>query len=81
MIVICNRHDKIINLATQMERLDQRNFDNVQEVLDEVWSMAWDIRKEAEKAKESGQNMEDRLTEYRESMESLGFIRYSTNTQ
>jgi len=74
-IYICNSHDKIIKLANQIEQYRERDFETVKEALDEIESIAWDIRTEAEEAKEMGIKMEDRLREYYSAIEDLGFTR------
>ena len=74
-MVICNVHDKIIKLATELERLDVKRYDTVEELFDEVESIAWGLRTEAETAKEMGIKMEDRLREYSSAIEDLGFKR------
>lgn len=74
-MLICTVHDKIIKLANTIEHFNVRDFDTVEDALDEIQSIAWDIRDEAETAKEMGQNMEDRLREYYDAIESLGFTR------
>jgi len=73
--VICNKHDKIMKLADDLDRLDSRRYDTVEDVLNEVQSIAWDIRDLAEKAKEQGESMENRLIDYSDAMIGLGFTR------
>ena len=72
---ICNSHDKIIKLANQIQQFTERDFETVKEALDEIESLAWDIRTEAETALEMGKKMEDRLGEYSSAIEDLGFKR------
>jgi hypothetical protein len=72
---ICNNHDKIIKLAEQIERYRENDFNNARDFLDEVQSIAWDIRTLAEECKEQGISMENRLADYRSTIEGLGFSR------
>jgi len=72
---ICNKHDKIARLASDLERLDYRRYDTVEDVISEVQSIAWDIRVLAEGAKEDGESMEARLIDYSSAMIGLGFTR------
>jgi indole-3-glycerol phosphate synthase len=73
--LICHKHDKIIKLANQIEGYRERDFDSVKDTLDTIQSLAWDIRYLAEEAKESGISMENRLQEYHNAIEGLGFQR------
>jgi hypothetical protein len=72
---ICYKHDKIIKLASTIEKYNERDFEKVKDALDEIQSIAWDIRTLAEESKTSGEAMEYRLREYYDAIESLGFER------
>lgn len=78
---ICGMHDEIITLATDLQAIRYKLFENVDGIYDvnslerEVDLLASRIVTMAEKAKEAGQKMEDRLKGYREAIEGLGFKR------
>jgi hypothetical protein len=72
---ICDYHDDIIKTALEIEKIKENQYETVEEVLYEVQHLAWDIRSWAEEAKEAGQSMENRLSEYRDAIEGLGFER------
>ena len=72
---ICNKHDKIAKLASDLERLDYRRYDTVEDIINEVQSIAWDIRVLAEEAKEQGESMEERMKDYMSAIMGLGFSR------
>lgn len=72
---ICNKHEKIIKLVEKIERYRERDFETVGELLEEVQSIAWDIRTLAEECKEMGQSMEGRLRGYYDAITGLGFER------
>ena len=72
---ICNNHDKIIKLAQQIERYRENDFNNARDFLDEVQSIAWDIRTLAEESKIMGEHMECRLIDYTNAITDLGFTR------
>jgi hypothetical protein len=73
--IICQLHDEIMKKAQTIERYKERDFDTVEDVLNEVQSLAWDIVGLAETAKVRGQAMEDRLSDYRSTIEGLGFTK------
>lgn len=67
---ICGVHDSIIKKANEIMKLKARNFETVEDVLDEVQSLADDIEDLAEKAKDMGQSMEDCIVTRRRAIES-----------
>ena len=80
---ICSRHDGIIRLAKKIEDYKWTRIDNIEEaekILYELADIASDIRIEVEQAKESGQKMEDRMSDYKSTIEGLGFVRDKNNT-
>lgn len=72
---ICDYHSKIKDLAWKIEKIRERDYDEVKDLLDEVQSIASDIYTFADKALDAGQSMENRMKEYKEAIEGLGFIR------
>jgi len=82
---ICSRHDDIIKLAADIKSHQYESFKNTEDaeaLLTEIENLLYDIGyianeiiSEAKQAKESGQNMEDRLCEYKVAIEDLGFKR------
>lgn len=66
---ICEVHDEIRSLAEDLEK------DLNGKVTKKSIQMLRRIQKIAEEAKESGQAMEDRLNEYKDGIESIGFNR------
>ena len=82
---ICSRHDDIIKLAKEIESHQYerfRNTDDAEALLTDIENLLWNIGhmaaeiiSETKLAKESGQNMEDRLCEYKSAIEDLGFKR------
>lgn len=86
MKTICQKHDsalksvknihQIINNAARGYRYtDNSEVKELLSVLDDIDSEVNDIESEVLDAKESGQKMEDRLKEYRNAIEDLGFTR------
>lgn len=80
--LICKRHEKVIKILETIReaiqttlRYDNGNAEALKELLNNIDSDLWDCIYEIEKAKESGQSMEDRLRIYRETIEGLGFNR------
>lgn len=79
--VICSVHDDIINLCNSMVKDINRcsksdTKDELYDVLDDIrWKLDNYIISYAEEAKDYGQSMENRLTEYRNAVERLGFTR------
>jgi len=78
-INICNLHDEIIKRADEITKLDRRisieNPEDLLERLEIAIQLASDIYDYASDAKIAGRKMEDRLKNYRDAIESLGFIR------
>ena len=68
--LICYLHDDIINLCEEMiNNIDEKKSPSI------IKQKINRVSKYAERAKDKGQKMEDRLTKYRESLENLGFMR------
>lgn len=79
---ICNRHDKVLkNLSKTRDNIrstlrhHSEDAETLYSLLDNIDSVLYDCIDEIENAKESGQHMEDRLSEYRKAIENLGFSR------
>lgn len=72
---ICAYHSKIKDLAWKIEKIKVSQYDEVKDLLDEVQDIASDIYSLADRALDAGQSMENRLKEYKESIEELGFTR------
>lgn len=72
---ICNYHHDIKEKASEIMKIKEGSYDNIADLLWEVQSMADDIYASAAMALEAGQHMENRLKEYREAIERLGFTR------
>ena len=70
---ICDRHDSIKSWASDIEELAEDV--ETTKIRRRLISLARRIQKEVTKAKESGQSMENRLMEYRQVIEGLGFKR------
>ena len=69
-VLICHKHDEIMSLCEEILEMD---FDRAfkRELIRKVKK----ILKLTESAKDDGQCMEDRLTEYRGAIEDIGFKR------
>lgn len=72
---ICDYHDAIKELARKIENIRIRDYDDISDLLNDVQWIASDIYTYADKALDSGQSMENRLREYRDAIECIGFIR------
>lgn len=77
---ICNNHDEILDAVRKiyLESRAIQNSDGVDEMhryAAEIERWASDIEDAAFYAKESGQAMENRLSEYYHAIEDLGFVR------
>ena len=80
--LICHRHDyaikainKIRNNISRTLRFSKDDTEELVNLLDDIDYELYTIIDEIEEAKTSGQKMEDRLQEYKSTIESLGFIR------
>jgi len=67
---ICSKHDDIYDLCTELQKLDFRKS-----IKATVISISKKIQKIVNNAKEDGQKMEDRLSEYHDVICGLGFKR------
>ena len=76
---ICNSHNTIQYWAKEVKKKLKKSIkeDNLS-MLEDVLPVIDDIIKESRLAKKKGQNMENRLKRYRNSVESLGFKRVGT---
>lgn len=72
---ICHYHHQILNKANEILKIKDNSYSSMENLLWDVQSIANDIYGLAELAKEAGQSMEDRLKEYKDSIEYLGFTR------
>lgn len=72
---ICVYHSKIKDLAWKIGKIKVSQYDEVKDLLDEVQDIASDIYSLVDRALDAGQSMENRLKEYKESIEELGFTR------
>lgn len=87
--IICNIHDNIYKTADKAISNIPKHFkysdmneeelyemcSNMENIIDDLKYILMDIKDLAEDAKECGQSMEDRLKDYRDAIEGLGFIR------
>ena len=72
---ICSNHDDIMELVSEIEELiDKMNTSN-KSIISKIKSRLRKIDKTTMYAKESGQSMENRLSDYRNRIEELGFKR------
>ena len=72
---ICNYHHYIKERANDILKIKDRTYDKVEDLLWEVQNIADDIYNSVNMALEAGQSMENRLKEYRDAIEGLGFRR------
>ena len=77
---ICNNHDEILDAVRKiyLENRAIQNSDDVDEIhryADEIERWVSDIEDATVCAKESGQAMENRLSDYYHAIEDLGFVR------
>jgi len=72
---ICNYHHYIKELANNILKIKDNAYDKVEDLLWEVQNTANDIYASASMALEAGVSMEERLKDYRNAIEGLGFIR------
>lgn len=84
--MICKNHDDAVKKVDYIRRVirdaekaykysDNEEVKELLDILSDIDSEIDDIADEVLDAKESGQKMEDRLREYREAIEGLGFVR------
>lgn len=72
---ICTYHQYIRDKAYEIMKIKDNSYDEIKDLLWEVQDVADDICDVVLLALEAGQNMENRLKEYREAIKELGFIR------
>jgi DNA repair ATPase RecN len=75
--LICTTHDKMREVSKYLTHLDFSGY-TLQEILDEqanLNKLGDELEELIDYASESGQNMEDRLSEYCNAIEELGFVR------
>jgi hypothetical protein len=80
--LICGKHDEALKLLDRLQEYINdglRYADNKEskehEALEDLDYYLCDVVDLIQEAKTMGQNMENRLKEYRESIEDLGFVR------
>ena len=75
--LICFTHENIIAFAISICDIDFENIaiKDIRSTFTEIRKTAKEIEGLAKKAKERGQVMENRLREYRDAIEALGFKR------
>ena len=71
---ICDRHTNILEIAEECVRM-KFHEESAEEDFNYFINKMDDIHRLAREALDDGQNMEDRLDEYRTAIESLGFQR------
>ena len=74
---ICSVHDEIYDFAYDIEALID-DLDILKKHKTPILSKLKKIKSDAKEAKEYGQRMEDRMSEYRYAIEELGFVRKKT---
>lgn len=72
---ICDYHKIIQDKSNEISKLKAKNYETVEDLLDEVQSLADDIYSIVDYALEAGQRMENRLKDYKNTIEGLGFER------
>ena len=77
---ICSLHDEIADYARQIWTISRNvqsseDIDYMSRLSGEIESLADQIERSAYSAKERGQAMENRLSDYRNAIENLGFRR------
>lgn len=72
---ICDKHDEIYDLAREIINLDHTQYSDIADYIYKVQNFADDILTFAKAAKDDGIKMENRMREYREAIEGLGFER------
>ena len=72
---ICTYHQYIENRALEIMKIKNNSYDEIEDLLYEVQDIADDIYDVVLVALEAGQRMENRLKEYREAIEGLGFVK------
>lgn len=72
---IYNYHHYIKEQANDIMKIKDKAYDKVEDLLWEVQNIADDIYASASMALEAGVRMEERLKDYRNAIEGLGFTR------
>jgi len=72
---ICDYHNEIISASKELQHIKSSDFDDIEDVINFVTNRADDIEGDAQLALQAGQNMEDRLFLYKDTIESMGFVR------
>jgi hypothetical protein len=72
---ICNLHDEIKDWATKICDIKLRHYETAEDAFTEAQDYANQILNIIDDAKVDGEKMEERLIEYREAIEGLGFER------
>lgn len=72
---ICDYHADIESASNEIMRIKISDYDDPEDMLRKIHSLADDIFVASKYAYIAGNNMENRLHEYRLAIESLGFTR------
>jgi hypothetical protein len=72
---ICDMHKEIQKIIYQIYRIKPSDYENTDDLKDEIEWHIRSIESEVDEALEAGQSMEDRLLVYKVAIEDLGFKR------
>lgn len=72
---ICDIHKEIQEYANQIMKMKESQFESIEDALYDIRWIAEQIDSAVDEALEAGQSMEDRLSDYRNAIEDLGFKR------
>lgn len=72
---ICDIHDSIQKSVNEMYKIKPDYYDTPEELFEEVKNYLYYIDQDISEARDAGQSMENRLSEYRNAIEDLGFRR------
>lgn len=76
---ICGKHDEIYDLALKLSNIRSDRFSDIDDLVSFVQFTADEIMDLVKLAKNDGCKMENRMMEYREAIEGLGFKRSKKN--
>jgi hypothetical protein len=74
-VTLCDYHSDIYKAASEILRIRDKDYEDINDLLSKVQDLADDIYCAVEVCTEMGNKMEDRMREYREAIEGLGFQR------
>ena len=74
-VTICERHGRIESWAEDLEELASDRTVRLEALRKRVKELAKKIKTEVNIAADSGQSMENRLSEYKDAIEGIGFVR------